>query len=96
MTSQTKDATVARFKQAFAHRFGRRAEFNHYTIESADDGIETIQVSVPTDNIDWSTVEPDVKALLQSSGASRYFEIGGAGYGFGFRDVSIYRRGTIL
>ncbi len=96
MTSQTKDATIKRFEQAFAHRFGKRADFNHHTLESADDGVESIEISVPVDNIDWTTVEPAVKSLLQSSGASRYFEIGGAGMGFGFRDVSMYRRGTIL
>ena len=96
MVSQTKDATIARFKLAFTHRFGRRAEFSHNTIESAEDGVESIEVSVPIDNIDWSEVDPAVKSILQSSGASRYFEIGGAGLGFGFRDVSMYRRGTIL
>ncbi len=95
MTSQTKDATIARFKQAFTHRFGRRAEFSHNTSDSDEDGIENIQISVPTDTIDWHTVEPGVKSILQSSGASRYFEIGGSGMGFGFRDISMYRRGTV-
>lgn len=96
MPSQTKDATIARFKLAFTHRFGRRAEFSHNIPAPGDDDVENISVSVPIDNIDWSEVEPAVKSMLKSSGASRYFEIGGSGLGFGFRDVSMYRRGTIL
>jgi len=96
MTSQTKDATIARFKQAYTHKFGRRAEFSHITLESAEDGVESIEVSVPIDNIEWTEVDPAIKSMLQTSGASRYFEVGGSGLGFGFRDVSLYRRGTIL
>ena len=88
-----KSDAIKKFKQAFERKFGKNSCSFHY--QEKDDGekqIEMISVSVNVAKIDWDKVEPIVEGLLAASGASRYFEIGGAGLGFGWRDVSIYRK----
>jgi len=88
----TKAESIQRFRQAVLKKFGKGTNFSHHDADPDEDIPEGIEVSVPVDNIDWAIVEPGVESLLKSSGASRYFAIGGAGLGFGFRDVSIYRK----
>lgn len=91
--TKSKTDTIKSFQAAFTRKFGKSAVFNHYAADPDDkDTPESIQVSVPVDEIDWEDVEPGVQSLLKQSGASRYFAVGGAGLGFGFRDVSIYRK----
>ena len=88
----TKAETIKRFRAAVNKKFGEGAQFEHQEADPLDELEERIDVSVPVDKIDWSTVEPAVEVLLKDSGASRYFEIGGAGLGFGYRDVSLCRK----
>jgi hypothetical protein len=88
----TKAESIKRFEKAVMKKFGKGASFSHHDADPDEEIIEGIEVSVPVDNIDWATVEPGVEAALKSSGASRYFAIGGSGLGFGYRDVSIYRK----
>lgn len=85
----TKQQLLDKFERTFRKKFGKNAIYEY---EKDDD--ERISVSVPLDVMDWGEIEPAVEKLLKSTGLSRYFEVGGAGTGFGFRDVSIYRKGT--
>lgn len=93
----TKAEAIRRFRRAFLRKYGKSARFEHRERDRSDPQFpepERIDVSVRlTRKIDWSDVEPAVEAMLKRTGASRYFEIGGAGLGFGYRDVSVYRRG---
>lgn len=92
----TKKQAIDKFKRAFSRKFGKRAVYEH-SDRIIEDGIpdtpERIDVGVPTDMMDWGDVEPAVEAMIKKTGLGRYFEIGGAGIGFGFRDVSICRKG---
>lgn len=90
----TKDEAIAAFRKAFRSRFGHAALFDHCPREDDDELVERITVSVSTGEHDWSTVEPKIEALLRETGADEFFEIGGAGLGRGWRDVSIYRKKT--
>jgi len=88
----TKDESIRRFQKAVLKKFGKGVRFCHQERDTSEDLDERIDVSVPLDNIDWTVVQPAVEVALKISGASRYFEIGGSGLGFGYRDVSVYRK----
>jgi hypothetical protein len=92
----TKKEAIAKFRRAFLRKFGKRAFYEHSERAIEDDGYkmpERIDVSVSLDIMEWGEIEPAVEAMIKRTGLGRYFETGGAGTGFGFRDVSIYRRG---
>lgn len=86
----TKSESIKRFQKAVMERFGDKTNFDHHEAEPDEDMPESIEVAVPTDDIDWTSVSPGVLELLRSSGASEHFEFGGAGLGFGYRDISLY------
>jgi hypothetical protein len=88
----TKAESIKRFEKAVVKKFGKGTYFSYRDADPDEEIVEGIEVSVPIDNIDWANVSPGVEAALKSSGASRYFAIGGSGLGFGYRDVSIYRK----
>ena len=80
-TEQQK--AIDKFKGAFKKKFGDKAEFD-YT--------HRIEVSVPLSAMAWDDIEPAVKKMLTQAGLDENFEIGGAGTGFGMRDISIYAK----
>lgn len=89
----TKKEAITKFKRAFQRKFGKRALYWHAERDLKDKMPERIDVGVPLNLMEWGKIEPAIEAMMKKTGLGRYFEIGGAGTGFGFRDVSIYRKG---
>lgn len=48
---------------------------------------EFVEISAPLESNEWGAVEPAVSKRLDESGLFRFFEIAGAGTGFGNRDI---------
>lgn len=80
-TEQQK--ALAKFERAFKKKFGDKASFD-YT--------HRIEVSVPLSMMEWEDIRPAVERMISDAGLDGYFEIGGAGTGFGMRDISIYAK----
>ncbi len=89
----TKKEAISKFKRAFQRKFGKRALYWYSKRDLKEKMPERIDVGVPLDTMGWGGIEPAVEAMMKKVGLSRYFEIGGAGTGFGFRDISICRKG---
>ena len=89
----TKKELISKFKRAFQRKFGKRALYWYSERDLKDKMPERIDVSVPLDVMEWGEIEPAIEAMMKKTGLGRYFETGGAGTGFGFRDISIYRKG---
>ena len=92
--TQTKDQALAKFKQAFHKKLGPNED---YTFEPRDEDSDDdyyrehdrIELSVSLSHHDWDDVEPTVENLMEGTGLDKYFEICGAGTGFGYRDISL-------
>ena len=89
----TKKEVISKFKRAFQRKFGKLALYWYSERDLKNKMPERIDVSVPLDLMEWGEIEPAVEEMMKKTGLGRYFEIGGAGTGFGFRDISIYRKG---
>lgn len=76
---------IDKFERLFTKTFGEKSIYN-------DEEDDRIEVGVPLSVMEWDDIEPRVEKLMVESGLDRYFEIGGAGTGFGMRDISLYEK----
>jgi len=92
--TQTKNQTLIKFKQEFHKKLGPNENYSFEPRdEDSDDDYyrnhDRIELSVSLSHHDWGDVEPMVEDLMKGTGLNKYFEISGAGTGFGYRDISL-------